>query len=391
LHSFLLSASGAEPFLNCPAAPTIVTHEVGCAASDRHNGRLDVSLSLRSQWQIARTFASLQPQVSTVLAIHPQPPGTPSPASTLPFDLPSGAVWLDLFNGTDAEKGFVERTTGMRVPSLEDLREIESSSRLVADGDVLYLSTPIISRGEGARPVVSPLGLVLSPRHLLTVRFAPIGSFDTFAKQFGAGDDASCSFGAFIGLLEAMVDRIADALERIRAQLDEISQTAFEADEPKRRAPARVDAALRRALRSIGRMGEQTSNVRDTLLGVERIAPFVMETAKEWIPPEYLPRVRTLRQDIASLNDYDAQMANKVQFLLDATLGFISIEQNNTIKLLTVVSLVGIPPTLVAGIYGMNFKFMPELDWILGYPFGLGLIVLSAILPLLLFKLRGWL
>jgi magnesium transporter len=326
-----------------------------------------------------------------MLTIHPQPPGTSLPAGTLPAELPSGAVWLDLFNGTDMEKAFVERTTGMRVPSLEGLREIESSSRLVADGDVLYLSTPIISRGERASPVVSPLGLVLSPRHLLTVRFAPIGSFDTFAKQFGTGSDASCSFGAFVGLLEAVVDRIADALERIRGQLDEISHAAFEADEPKRREPARIDAALRRALRSIGRMGEQTSNVRDTLLGVERIAPFVVEAAKEWIPPEYLPRVRTLQQDIASLNDYDAQIANKVQFLLDATLGFINIEQNNTIKILTVVSLVGIPPTLVAGIYGMNFKFMPELDWAFGYPFGLCLIVLSAILPLLLFKLRGWL
>ena len=321
-----------------------------------------------------------------VLTIYPGPV-----SGAIPAELPAGAVWLDLLNGTAAEQEFVARTTGLRVPDLESLREIESSSRLMAEGEVLYLSMPVISRSAGPKPVVSVLGLVLSPHHLLTVRFAPLGSVDTFAGQFGKAADTACSFGAFIGLLEAMVDRIADALERIRGQLDDISHSAFEAEQPLRHSPARMDRVLRLALRSIGRMGEQTSNVRDTLLGVERILPFAVEQARRWIPPEYDHRVRTLRQDIASLNDYDARLSDKVQFLLDATLGFISIEQNNTIKILTVVSVVGIPPTLVASIYGMNFKFMPELDWALGYPWGLALIVLSGVLPLVLFRLKGWL
>lgn len=309
----------------------------------------------------------------------------------IPPTLPPETVWIDLLNGTEEEKAFVARETGLRVPDLDSLREIENSSRLMAEGEVLYLSMPIISRGDGPKPVVSALGLVLSPKVLLTVRFAPIGSFDSFAGQFGQAEDTSCSFGAFIGLLEAIIDRIADALERIRGELDDISHSAFEAEVPVRRSPARMDRMLRLALRSIGRMGEYTSNVRDTLLGVERILPFAAEQARRWIPPEYDHRVRTLRQDIASLNDYDARLSDKVQFLLDATLGFISIEQNNTIKILTVVSVVGIPPTLVASIYGMNFKFMPELDWALGYPWGLGLILLSAVLPVVVFRLRGWL
>jgi magnesium transporter len=325
-------------------------------------------------------------EFARVLTLHPGPPTDPLPAA-----LPPETVWIDLLNGTDEEKAFIARETGLRVPDLASLREIENSSRLVSEGEVLYLSMPIISRGDGPKPVVSPLGLVLSPKVLLTVRFAPIGSFDSFATHFGQAEDASCSFGAFVGLLEAIIDRIADALERIRGELDGISHSAFEAEQPLRHSPARMDRVLRLALRSIGRMGEYTSNVRDTLLGVERILPFAVEQARRWIPPEYDHRVRTLRQDIASLNDYDAQMSNKVQFLLDATLGFISIEQNNTIKILTVVSVVGIPPTLVASIYGMNFKFMPELDWALGYPWGLALIVLSGVLPLVLFRLRGWL
>ncbi|RYJ00577.1 MAG: hypothetical protein EON47_13425, partial [Acetobacteraceae bacterium] len=201
-------------------------------------------------------------ELGWVLTIYPGPV-----AGELPATLPAGAVWLDLLNGTEAEKAFVARTTGLRVPDLESLREIENSSRLMAEGEVLYLSMPIISRGDGPKPQVSALGLVLSPQVLLTVRFAPIGSFDSFAGQFGKAEDTSCSFGAFIGLLEAMVDRIADALERIRGELDDISHAAFEAEVPLRHSPARMDRVLRLSLRSIGRMGEYTSNVRDTLLG----------------------------------------------------------------------------------------------------------------------------
>jgi magnesium transporter len=119
--------------------------------------------------------------------------------------------------------------------------------------------------------------------------------------------------------------------------------------------------------------------------------PYVVSIGANWLPLEIKPHLETLRLDIASLNDYETHLTNNVQLLLDATLGLISIEQNNIIKVLTIVSVVGVPPTLVASMYGMNFRHMPELDWAWGYPYGLILIALSAILPLLWFKLRGWL
>ena len=297
------------------------------------------------------------------------------------------AVWLDLLDGTAEEKARVTEATGFRVPTLDSLQEIESSSRMAAEGDTLYLSLPAIARTGDDRPVLTPLGIVLSPRHLLTVRFASVGAVEAMAARPGP---PTGSFGSFVTLLEVLVDRIADALERLRAELDTLSRAAFEAEMPAHNRPATMDRRLRRALRAIGRTGDHVSVIRDTLLGVERILPFAADQAKHWMPPEFDDRVRTLRQDIASLNDYDARLADKVQFLLDATLGFISIEQNNTIKILTVVSVVGIPPTLVASIYGMNFKYMPELDWALGYPWGLALIALSAIAPLVLFRIKGW-
>ena len=129
---------------------------------------------------------------------------------------------------------------------------------------------------------------------------------------------------------------------------------------------------------------------RDVFLGIGRIAPFVLGLRHEWIVPEFENRLNSVCKDVASLNDYEVHLSTKVQFLLDAVLGFITIEQNDLFQVLTIVSVVGIPPTLMAGIYGMNFKFMPELNWAWGYPFGLAIIALSALIPLVWFKWRGW-
>jgi len=303
---------------------------------------------------------------------------------------PHPPAWVDLFDASDAEQAAAAAATGLTVPTRDQLGEIESSSRLAVDGDVLRLSMPITSRDAAGVLSVTPLGLVLSPRHLLTVRFARLPAFESFAQDFSRGT-AHSSVDAFVGLIEAMVDRIADVLEHVGAQLDDLSRLAFQVDAPGKHSPSRADRTLRNALRRIGLLGEHVSHIRDSLLGIGRIVPFVMETGHGWIGEAYATRLRTARQDIASLNDYDAQLSNKVQFLLDAILGFINIEQNNIIKILTVVSVVGIPPTLVASIYGMNFKSMPELQWDWGYPYGLSVIAASAVLPLVIFKIRGWL
>jgi magnesium transporter len=299
-----------------------------------------------------------------------------------------GAVWLDLQNPTDEERAEVERATGLRVPAEANLAEIESSSRLLNEGDTIYLSTPMTFRTKDGESHVAPLGFVLSPRHLLTVRFADLPMFDSFAQRFADGAHAS-SVGAFIGLLEAIVDRLADVLEHVGAELEAISRHIFRGRGGEKNA-SKVDARLRLTLRTIGRAGERLANLRDSLVGVQRITVYVHDVGAAWIKKDMLQRFSTLRKDINSLMEYDVQLSNKVQFLLDATLGFISIEQNNGIKVLTVVSVVGVPPTLVASIYGMNFKWIPELQWEYGYFYGLGVIVLSAVLPLLWFKKRGW-
>ena len=316
-----------------------------------------------------------------------------APRRTLqPHSEPSGrgAVWIDLLNPTDEERSAAERLTGMRVPAQADLAEIESSSRLASEDKVLYLSTPMTYRSTEGLSLTAPLGFVLSPEHLMTIRFADLPVFDQFAERFTESSGEPCSISAFVGLLEAIVDRLADVLEHVGADLDVISRRVFRPEHNGKPNAARVDLQLRATLRGVGNAGERVSNIRDSLLGVSRIAQYTNEVASHWMPEDLRPRFKTLRRDITSLSDYDIQLTNKVQFLLDATLGFINIEQNNGIKVLTVVSVVGVPPTLMASIYGMNFKHMPELDWHYGYAYGLTVIVLSAILPLLWFKRRGW-
>lgn len=300
-----------------------------------------------------------------------------------------GVVWLDLMDPTEAERGLVERVTGLRVPGREDLAEIESSSRLSTERGALYLSAPThVLDAEGVSHS-SPLGFVLSERRLVTVRYAALPVFEQCGSTFhleGVQGGAPDGVVAFLWIMEAIVDRMADVLEHIGVELDLMSRRVFR---PEGASPARTDVQLRATLRGVGRAGDRLSNLRDSLVGVQRVVGYVAETAR-WIRAEDRPRFLTLRQDTVSLADYDVQLSNKVQFLLDATLGFINIEQNNGIKVLTVVSVVGVPPTLMASIYGMNFHNMPELSWVWGYQYGLLVIVLSGLLPLVWFRRKGW-
>jgi magnesium transporter len=305
-------------------------------------------------------------------------------------ELPSGVIWIDLLHPTGEETAFVEQRTKIHIPSIDRLSEIESSSRLAVDHDVIYLSVPAVAQGDTADAYLSPAGFILTRSVLVTVRFAPLSVFDVVAEKVKADERLQSAAAVFTALLEAIVDRAADVLERLGGELGQVSKSVFRGDPSKPRHIVRSNNALRRALLAVGTTGDRLALARDALLGIGRIAPFVLGLRKDWIIPEFERRLDAVIKDIASLNDYEGHLSNKVQFLLDAILGFITIQQNDLFKILTIVSVVGIPPTLVAGIYGMNFKYMPELNWIGGYPFGLAMIALSAIIPLAWFKWRGW-
>jgi len=324
-----------------------------------------------------------------MIAVFPAPPEAHDGAVTP--GIHAGALWIDMFEPDEATRQQVEAATGLHVPTRDELSEIESSSRLSRIGEALYLSMPGLVRGEGGEARTSPVGFVLAPDRLLTIRFSHLAAFETYAARCRSGANADrASISLLLGLYETMIDRTADLLEREGEELDAVSRRIFRPADARRVRPRRTETELRALLRNVGRVGDLVSKIRDTLLGLGRIIPFVLANAA-WITPDQKTRFKTLRADIASLTDYDGHLAGKVQFLLEATLGFIGIEQNNIIRVLTVVSVVGVPPTFFASMWGMNYKAMPELDWAWGYPMALSVIVLSAVLPIVWFRVRGWL
>jgi magnesium transporter len=309
---------------------------------------------------------------------------------------PTGAdvhaqVWLDLLNPTDDERREAEAETGFSLPTFDQLNEIETSSRLKSRKGLLIMSTPMIALAGGHPRGLAPIGFILSQDKLVTIRFSALNAFDEVAEDFTVSDGPPVeSLDVFVRLCEEMVDRLADALEGLATSLDELSTAIFNSDDSTAPGRDRSSAHLREQLKQVGRMGDKASDTRDALLGLGRILAFVEENAKHWHGGRCAPRIASLRQDVHSLNDYDTQLSDKIQFLLDALVGLIGISQNDIFKILTIVSIVGIPPTLVASIYGMNFKVMPELEWTYGYPYSLAVIAISAIIPVIWFKMRGW-
>jgi magnesium transporter len=313
--------------------------------------------------------------------------------TSYPAQKTSGAgakpVWIDLLDPTPEERDHITKHYGLRIPAREALQEIESSSRLRADGQVLTLSMPLIVPEERPEAVPAPLGFILSPSVLVSVRFTEVRGFAEARARLERGDVPSDSATAFAVLIESIVDFRADLLESISARVGAISKRAFGRHIPQARRTV-LDGALREMLAAIGAAGESLSEIRESLLGLQRLVSFSSERAHEWLRPEIRARLATALVDLTSLSDYEAHLWAKIQFLLDAILGFINTDQNDIFKVLTIVSVVGIPPTLIASIYGMNFHNMPELGWRYGYQFGLALIVASTILPILWFKWRGW-
>ncbi|WP_249780669.1 magnesium transporter CorA family protein [Bradyrhizobium sp. dw_78] len=299
-------------------------------------------------------------------------------------------IWIDLVTPSAEEKQFVERVLKIRVPSEDALSEIEASSRLIFDHGLLYLSSPAVRQDEDGEAYLTSVGFIIGPRALVTVRFSQLSIFDNVAQRITSDDSLQNGMSVFTSLLEEMVDRGADVLEHLGATIDDLSRAIFRGGLIRTKRPVRSSRRLREALENVGVLAERLAKARDVLLGVGRIATFAGDVASEWIVPAARTRLKAVSKDVASLSDYETRLSDKIQLLLDAVLGFINIQQNDLFKILTIVSVVGVPPTILVGVWGMNFKNMPELNWTLGYPLACLAVIASGLLPLFWFKRQGW-
>lgn len=304
--------------------------------------------------------------------------------------LGSGGSWIDLLDPTAEEIARVRSAHDVRVPPRKELEEIESSSRLSRDDNVLHMNMPVTTVGEDGMLESSPMGFILSDKLLITVHFSKLHTTASVLSRLENEKGPASSTGVFAMMMEAMIDYSADQLEGIGTDLTGISQRVFRRADAPPQTIKHMNKVLHRMLSAIGYAGEHLSQIRESLLGLQRIITFTEETCKNWDEKDFLERLETARRDLKSLIDYETHLSDKAQFLLDANLGFINTEQNDIFKVLTIVSVVGIPPTLIASMYGMNFHYMPELSWHWGYWYGLGLIAVSTLVPIVWFKWRGW-
>jgi magnesium transporter len=304
-------------------------------------------------------------------------------------DPAADSVWYDLIAPDAAEEQTIGDLIGLDLPTREDRQEIEVSSRLYTDDGALVMTATIPANTANDRPVMAPVSFILAGGRLVTIRDHEPRAFETFARR-AQKSQMGCTEGdsVLVELLDEIVDRLADVLERIARDVDEISRQIFDDATDARK----TEDGYRALLRDIGRKGDLASNIRESLLTLERMATYIGSHTRGHPRLEgYKEEIASLGTDVRALSDHADFLGQKINFLLDATLGFINIRQNSIMQLFSVVAVVFLPPTLVASMYGMNFEWMPELTWPWGYPMALAVMAVTAVGPYLWFKRKGWL
>jgi magnesium transporter len=300
---------------------------------------------------------------------------------------PEAAVWIDLVSPSLMEDKQVESLLGIAVPTREEMQEIEVSSRLYVENGARYMTATLMCHSDTAVPKTTAVTFILAGHRLVTVRYDDPRPFVIVEHKLGRMCPPKVSGeNVLMDLLDAVIDRSADIQERIGAEVDQISHTIFE-PETEAETPS-----YNEILKALGRKGDLTSKLRESLVSVGRVLLFLANEAEsmKW-PKDTRSQLQSMRRDVISLTDHASYLTNKITFLLDAMLGVVNLQQNNIIKIFSVAAVVLMPPTLIASIYGMNFKNMPELDWHYGYPIALAVMILAAVLPYVYFKWRKWL
>lgn len=310
----------------------------------------------------------------------------PLPSATEPP--PPGMVWIDVLEPSAEEKAQVEAVTGIAIPTPEQMHEIEPSSRLYQKNDALFMTASVLHKSAKEEPETRAMTFVIVGGVMVSIRHSTPQSFKIFRGRIDQQplliETAEMTL---VGLLDALIDRIADALEIVDANVNAMARTILSLGED----PPAGSKDHKEELRQIGMNQVRCSKADESLISLARVLTFFDANLRQGGPKQIRLRVKSLQRDVQSLSGYAARLSDRLEFLLEATLGAINVEQTNIIKLFSVVAVVFMPPTLIASIYGMNYQHMPELDWPWGYPMALAMMLVSAIAPYALFKLRGWL
>lgn len=292
------------------------------------------------------------------------------------------ALWIDLVNPTNEEEKLLETSLHLNIPTREEMREIELSSRLYKENELLFMTATMVAHSNSTTPHQDAVTFLLTPTQLITIRYIEPQAFKLFASMVAKLQiDNPRSF--LTELLDATIDRLADILEIISHQLELFSKDIFQL--------SHSSINYHHVLQQLGMNGELNSKIVESLVSFKRLISFFDQSMEQKHDMKDHLRLMTLSKDLYALNDHANFLSNKISFLLEATLGMVQIEQNAIIKIFSVAAVIFLPPTLIASVYGMNFTFMPELSWKYGYVFAIGFMLFSSWLPYKYFKYRKWL
>jgi magnesium transporter len=303
--------------------------------------------------------------------------------------LDGDVAWLDLLSPTQEEDDAVEVCVGVEIPTQEDMREIEASSRLYVENGTRYMTVPLLAGSHSGRPGLVNVSFILAGKRLVTVRHAEPRVIDLFIQRVcKTANGPENGEAVLLGLVDAIIDHTADILERVGAEIDEASKRVF----AEHKGEIRAKRDFMQIMRDIGSKGDLLSMARESLVGISRMVGFLStEVEGQKVSALAKGQLSVIRRDAESLRDHTSYLGDKIIFLLDATVGMVTIEQNDLVKIFSVVSVILMPPMLIASIYGMNFEHMPELAKPWAYPAVLVAMLVSAILPYMIFRLKRWL
>jgi len=290
-------------------------------------------------------------------------------------------IWIDLLKPTREEELAVEDALGLQLPTAEEMAALEPSSRLYQECGGTFMTATLLARSHADMPFATPVTFVLAKGMLVTLRYEDLRAFAVFSERAPDADVGSGT-AALLGLLDAVVERLARTLDDMGDKVQIASNVIF--DRPK-------GGNFRPLLTELASAQSVTSLTRNSLSSLGRTIGYAALASEVAADPECRAHVEALHRDVQSLGEHAGHQSTHISFLLDAALGLINIEQNGIIKFFSVVAVVFMPPTLIASIYGMNFDVLPELHWKAGYPMALLAMVIAAALPVLWFKRKGWL
>ena len=279
-------------------------------------------------------------------------------------------LWIDAIDPSDEERNRIEQLLNAELPDSDDVEEIEASARFFEDAHGLHIHSLFLSQEEG-RHITTTVAFILQPQRLITFREEEIADFRLLRMRARHGHIlATNPKELLVTIFEQKVENLADTLEDLHRRLEDVSSLVLEEE----------NSDLEEAIDLLAKIENSNGRIRLCLMDTQRALSYLLRPQRQ-IDPELHETCREMLRDIETLMTHTSFVFEKVNFLMDSAQGFINIQQNQIIKIFSIAAVVFLPPTLVASIYGMNFEHMPELQWELGYPFALLMMIVSGVAP----------